>query len=148
MTSCIFCKVIAKEVPGYFILEEKDYVAFLDIFGSAEGHSLVVPRKHGYSILDYGEKELGKIMVGVASVAKKMQKALKTDSITIGINHEERKGVPHLHVHLIPRFESDGGGIIQSVVKKGVKQDLPAARLPAGQGRQGLAKIAEKIRRA
>ena len=134
MSDCIFCKVIAKEVPGYFILEEKDYVAFLDIFGSTEGHVMVVPRKHGYSILDYSEEELGKMMVGVQSVAKKMKKALKTDSITIGINHEEEKGVPHLHVHLIPRFEGDGGGIIQSIVKKGVIGDL--------------AKIAEKIRRA
>jgi len=134
MSDCIFCKVIAKEVPGHFVLEEKDYVAFLDIFGSAEGHSLVVPRRHGYSILDYSEEELGKLMTGVAKVAKKMKKALKTDSITIGINHEEKRGVPHLHFHLIPRFEDDGGGIIQSVVKKEIKEDL--------------AKIAKKIREA
>ena len=134
MSDCIFCKVIAKEVPGYFILEEKDYVAFLDIFGSTEGHVMVVPRKHGYSILDYSEEELGVLMGGAKKVAEKMKKALKTDSITIGINHEEKRGVPHLHVHLIPRFEGDGGGIIQSVVKKGIKQDL--------------AKTAEKIRSA
>ena len=134
MQACIFCKVIAKEVSGYFILEEKDYVAFLDIFGSTEGHVMVVPRKHGYSILDYSEEELGVLMGGAKKVAEKMKKALKTDSITIGINHEEKRGVPHLHVHLIPRFEGDGGGIIQSVVKKGIKQDL--------------AKTAEKIRSA
>ena len=134
MTDCIFCKVIEKQVPGYFVSEEKDYVAFLDIFGSTEGHVMVVPRKHGYSILDYDEKELGKIMKGVAEVAKKMKKALKTDSITIGINHEEEKGVPHLHVHLIPRFKNDEGGIIQGVVKKKIVEDL--------------AETARKIRRA
>ncbi|MBI2621781.1 MAG: HIT family protein [Candidatus Levybacteria bacterium] len=138
---CIFCKIIAKKMPGYFVMEENDYVAFLDIFGSAPGHSLVVPRRHGYSILDYTERELGRIMVGVQEVARKLKKALKTDSITIGINHEERRGVPHLHIHLIPRFEDDGGGIIQSVVKRRVKEDLPA-------GRQDFAKIAEKIRSA
>lgn len=131
---CIFCKVIKKEVPGYFVLEQKNYVAFLDIFGSVEGHTLVAPRKHGYSIFDYSEQELGELMGGVQKVAGKMKKALKTDSITIGINHEEKKGVPHLHVHLIPRFEGDGGGIIQSVVKKPIKEDL--------------AKIAEKLRTA
>ncbi|MBI4097959.1 MAG: HIT family protein [Candidatus Levybacteria bacterium] len=124
MSNCIFCKVIAKEVPGYFVLEEKEYVAFLDIFGSADGHVMVVPRRHGYSILEYNEKELGKLMIGVQEVARKLKKALKTDSITIGINHEEKRGVPHLHIHLIPRFENDGGGIIQSVVKKGLKRDL------------------------
>ena len=115
-------------------MEEDDIVAFLDIFGSVEGHTMVVPRKHGYSILDYSEKELGKIMIGAQTVAKKIKKALGTDSITIGINHEEEKGVPHLHIHLIPRFKNDNGGIIQGVVKKGIKEDL--------------AKTAEKLRTA
>jgi histidine triad (HIT) family protein len=87
MVDCIFCKVIAKEVPGHFVLEADDYVAFLDIFGSTEGHTMVVPKKHGYSVLEYSEEELGKVMTGVQEVAKKLKKALKTDSITIGINH-------------------------------------------------------------
>lgn len=124
MKDCIFCKVIKKEVPGYFVFEEKDYVAFLDIFGSAPGHTMVVPRKHGYSILDYSEKELGTLMGGVKKVAEKMKNAFNCDSITIGINHFEKRGVPHLHVHLIPRFEHDGGGIIQSVVKQPIEEKL------------------------
>lgn len=132
MKDCIFCKVIAKEVPGYFILEEKEYVAFLDIFGSTDGHIMVVPRKHGYSIFDYSEEELGILMGGAQEIARKMQKALNTDAITIGINHEEEKGVPHLHIHLIPRFNDDGGKVLQSLVTGGIKKDL--------------AKTAEKIR--
>lgn len=131
---CIFCKIIAKKVPGYFILEENDYVAFLDIFGSTLGHSLVVPRRHGYSILEYSEKELGVFMGGVQVVARKLKKALKTDSITIGINHEEKKGVPHLHIHLIPRYDSDGGKVLQSLVKTSMSENIE--------------KIAEKIRKS
>lgn len=124
MADCIFCKVIAKEVPGYFILEEKEYVAFLDIFGSTDGHAMVVPRRHGYSILEYSEEELGKLMGGAKKVAEKMKKALNTDAITIGINHEEEKGVPHLHIHLIPRFNDDGGKVLQSLVNSGIREDL------------------------
>lgn len=105
-------------------MEEKDYVAFLDIFGSTQGHTMVVPRKHGYSIFDYSEEELGTLMDGVKKVAEKIKKTFGTDAITIGINHEEKKGVPHLHVHLIPRFENDGGGIIQTVVKKEITKPL------------------------
>lgn len=134
MKGCIFCKVIAKEVPGYFILEEDNYVAFLDIFGSVDGHAMVVPRKHGFTILDYDKNELGELMEGVKGVAKKIKKAYNTDSISIGINHEEEKGVPHLHFHLIPRFKDDGHLIIQSLSKKGIKEDL--------------AKAAEKLRAA
>lgn len=129
---CIFCKVIAKEVPGYFVLEEDDIVAFLDIFGSVEGHTMVVPKRHGYSILEYSEEELGKLMGGAKKIAEKMKKALNTDAITIGINHEEEKGVPHLHVHLIPRFKDDGEKVLQSLTTSGIKEDL--------------AKTAEKIR--
>lgn len=124
MKDCIFCKVINKEVPGYFILEEKEYVAFLDIFGATDGHVMVVPRKHGLSILDYSKDELGEFMEGVQNVAKKLEKNLNTDSITIGINHKEEKGVPHLHIHLIPRFKDDGGKVLQSLVSRGLKEDL------------------------
>lgn len=111
-------------MPGYFILEEKEYVAFLDIFGSTDGHTMVVPRRHGYSILEYSEEELGKLMGGAKKVAEKMKKVLNTDAITIGINHEEEKGVPHLHIHLIPRFNDDGGKVLQSLVNSGIKEDL------------------------
>ncbi len=124
MAECIFCKVIAKETLGYFVLEEENYVAFLDIFGSTDGHVMVVPRKHGLSILDYSKEELGEFMAGVQSVARKLEKNLNTDSITIGINHKEEKGVPHLHIHLIPRFKNDGGKVLQSLVSKGIKEDL------------------------
>ncbi len=124
MEDCIFCKVIKKEVPGYFIFEDEDVVSFLDIFGSVEGHLMVVPKRHGLSILDYSEEELGKVMSGVKKAAEKLKKAYNCDSITIGINHLEKKGAPHLHVHLIPRFDDDGGKVIQSMVKKEIKEAL------------------------
>ena len=132
MRECIFCNIIGKKVPGYFVLEEKNYIAILDLFGSAPGHTMVIPRKHGYSILDYSEKELGELMVGVQKVAKKIEKALKTDALTIGINHFEEKGVPHLHIHLIPRYKDDGGKVIQNLTKAEINEDME--------------KIAEKIR--
>jgi histidine triad (HIT) family protein len=53
-------------------------------------------------------------------VAKAIESAYETTILTIGINHGEPAGVPHLHVHLMPRFEGDGGGIIQSL--PGVRQ--------------------------
>lgn len=134
MEACIFCDVIARKVPGYFVLEEENVVAFLDIFGSAPGHCLVVPIKHGESILDYSNEELGQVMGVVKKIAGKIEKTMHTDSITIGINHKEEKGVHHLHVHLIPRFKNDHGGIIQTTVKR--KIDEP------------LEKIAEKLRNA
>ena len=121
---CIFCNVITHKMPGYFVLEDKNVVAFLDIFGSVDGHVLVVPKKHGRTIQDFNKDELSDIMDVVRKMSEKIEKSLQTDSISIGINHKEEKGVAHLHVHLIPRYKDDGGLVLQSLVKKGIVENL------------------------
>lgn len=121
---CIFCNVINHKMPGYFVYEDENVVAFLDIYGSVDGHVLVVPKKHGRTIQDFDKAELGEIMDAVRKMSDKLEKSLQTDSISIGINHKEEKGVAHLHVHLIPRYKDDGGLVLQSLVKKGIVENL------------------------
>jgi histidine triad (HIT) family protein len=132
MEDCIFCKLVRKEVPSNIVFEDENVVSFLELNQSAPGHVMVILKKHGLSILDYDENDLGKLMVGVKTTAKKVQKAMNADSLTIGINHMEKRGAPHLHVHIIPRHVNDKGGIIQSIV-----------RAPVNETRE---QIAEKIR--
>lgn len=134
MENCIFCEVIENKVPSLKIYEDKDSICFMELTPSAPGHVMAILKKHGKSILDYDQKELGILMSVVSKMAKKIQKALNTDSITIGINHLERRGVPHLHIHLVPRWENDKGGIIQSIVNN--KPNEPRER------------IAEKLKKA
>ena len=134
MNDCIFCKLVNNEIPSLRVYEDDDTIAFLELFPSAPGHTMVILKKHGNNILEYSQDELGKLMGGVQKVAAKLEKALEPDSLTIGINHKERRGVPHLHVHLIPRWETDKGGIIQSVV--------------ANKPKESREEIAEKIRKS
>ncbi|MBI3385767.1 HIT domain-containing protein, partial [Candidatus Gottesmanbacteria bacterium] len=68
MNDCIFCKVIANEVPSYTVYEDADTRAFLDIFGVTDGHTLVVLKKHGDTILDYSSEEIGKLWTSVQKV--------------------------------------------------------------------------------
>jgi len=117
MKECIFCKIITKKVESFIVFENDFTLAFLELFPSAPGHTIVISKKHGYSILDYDDNELGKIMGTSKKIANAIKKSLNCDSITIGINHFEEKGVPHLHIHLIPRWVNDNGGIIQSTVQ-------------------------------
>jgi histidine triad (HIT) family protein len=117
MTDCIICKIISGEIPTEKIYEDEHTTVFLDINPSSPGHSVVTPKKHGLSILDFNEHELGKIMLTVQRMSGLLEKVLHCDAITIGINHKEKKGLPHLHIHLIPRWENDNGGALQSVVK-------------------------------
>lgn len=134
MTNCIFCKLVNKEIPSLAVYEDENTISFMELNPSAPGHVMVILKKHGNNVLEYSQEELGILMGSVQNVTQKIEKALEPDSITIGINHKERRGVPHLHIHLIPRWENDKGGIIQSVVKN-----------PPNESREV---IAEKIRKA
>lgn len=134
MNDCLFCKLVAKEIPSLSVYEDNETIAFMELTPSAPGHVMVILKKHGNNILEYQQDELAQLMGSVQKVVTKIEKALETDSITIGINHNERKGVPHLHVHLIPRWENDKGKFIQSVVSNPPKEKREV--------------IAEKIRQA
>lgn len=130
----IFCRIVKKEIPAHVVYETEDTLAFLDVTPSAPGHTMVILKKHGNNIQEYTPEDLGKAMASVQEVSKKIESAMQPDSITIGINHKEQRGVPHLHIHLIPRWENDGGHALQGVVKNQPKEDI--------------AVIAEKIRNA
>ncbi len=120
----IFCKVIREEIPSHTIHETEETLAFLDVTPSSPGHTLVIRKKHGKNISEYSQEELGILMESVKVVAQKLEESLNPDSITIGINHKEKKGVPHLHIHLIPRWENDGGHALQGVVNNKPKESL------------------------
>ncbi|HWY79044.1 MAG TPA: HIT family protein [Candidatus Sulfotelmatobacter sp.] len=126
MKNCLFCKLVKKEIPSLLVYEDDATVSFMELHPSAPGHVMVILKKHGNNILEYSQEDLGKIMASVQKVAAKLEKALKPDSISIGINHKERHGVPHLHIHLIPRWENDKGSIIQSIVKNVPKENREA----------------------
>jgi histidine triad (HIT) family protein len=134
MKNCLFCKLVKKEIPSLAVYEDDDTISFMELHPSAPGHVMVILKKHGNNILEYSQEDLGKLMGSVQKVVAKIEKALNPDSITIGINHKERLGVPHLHIHLIPRWQNDKGGVLQSIVNNPPKESREV--------------IAEKIRKA
>lgn len=115
MEDCIFCNIITDNMPSHTVYEDVDTRAFLDIFGATDGHTIVVHKKHGVTIGDYTQDQLGQLWETVKKVSAAIEKAYDTTILSIGVNHGEPQGVKHLHVHIMPRFEGDGGGIIQSL---------------------------------
>jgi len=124
MADCLFCRIVKNEIPSYTVYEDDTTRAFLDIMPATPGHTMVIVKKHGETIHDYSEEELASLMTSVQKVTKALEKAFHTTVFTIGINHGEPSGVHHLHVHILPRFPHDQGGIIQSIVKKEPLEDL------------------------
>lgn len=110
------------------VYEDEDTMAFLDTNPSAPGHTIVISKYHKSNILELDEHELVAVFKAVQKVTEKIQKNMKPDGFNIGINHGNVAGqrVPHFHVHIIPRFKDDKGGMIQMVVSNKPKEDLVA----------------------
>ena len=115
---CIFCSIARKELPAQVVYENEDMIAFLDIHPRAPGHCLVIPKHHYETLLEAPERSLCPLFQGVKAVTGALHDVLRPDGFTIGINHGRASGqeVPHLHIHIIPRFRDDGGLPIQGVV--------------------------------
>ena len=117
---CIFCKIINKEIPNYTVYEDDQVLAFLDIFPHAVGHTVVIPKVHAHDLTEVGDELVGSLFVAVKKVQLKLQAGLKPEGFSVGWNHSEAGGqaVPHLHIHVLPRWKNDGGGSMHSILKK------------------------------
>jgi len=118
MSECVICKIIKGEIPNHTIYENDHVLAFLDINPHAKGHTIVVPKKHTEKIEDIENEELKYLMEGVRKVTLILKEKLKAPGFNIGINNGKEAGqvVPHIHWHIFPRFNDDGGGSMHSII--------------------------------
>ncbi len=116
---CLFCKIIQGQIPCHKVHEDRDNLAFLDIKPQAEGHTVVIPKIHAETVFDLGEEQNKKLMAAVVNTMAKIRDKLEPDGFNVGWNHYPAGGqvVPHLHLHIFPRYTNDGGGSMHSIVK-------------------------------
>ncbi len=95
----IFTKIINGEIPCYKVAEDENYLAFLDIFPLAQGHTLVVPKKEVDYIFDLDDATLSGMMVFAKRVALAIDKAVICERVGVAVIGLE---VPHAHIHLVP----------------------------------------------
>jgi histidine triad (HIT) family protein len=124
---CLFCRIAAGSVPAQLVYEDAAAIAFLDVHPAARGHALVVPRAHAETLLDLDAAAVGDLFRAVKEVQRKVQAALRPFGFNVGWNHGRAAGqvVPHLHVHVLPRY-ADGGRGIQLLGQRGDPGELPA----------------------
>lgn len=111
MKDCVFCKIVAGDLPSYKIYEDDATLAFLDIHPVAPGHTLVIPKATNCSnIFDITAEDWAATCESARKVAIALERALEVDGINVMMNNREHAGqvVDHPHIHLIPRFKSDG----------------------------------------
>ncbi len=109
MDNCIFCKIIAGEIPSAVIFEDEEFKAILDRFPGNIGHVLVLPKKHYSNIFDIDEDVAGRLFRLATKIAKNMKEVLGFEAMNVVQNNGSLAGqtVHHFHLHLIPRYEND-----------------------------------------
>lgn len=95
----IFTKIINREIPGYIIEENENFIAFLDVFPLAKGHTLVVPKKQVDYIFDVDDDTYVELWKFAKKISVKVEQAIKCERIGIAVIGLE---VPHAHIHLVP----------------------------------------------
>lgn len=109
MDNCIFCKIIAGEIPSAVIFEDEEFKAILDRFPGNIGHVLVLPKKHYSNIFDIDEDVAGRLFKLATKIAKNTKEVLGFEAMNVVQNNGSLAGqtVHHFHLHLIPRYEND-----------------------------------------
>lgn len=110
---CIFCSIIAGEIPCIKVCEDEATLVFMDVNPVCEGHLLVIPKKHFPNLFSAEDEDLATVMAAVRRVAVGMRSALGIDSMNLVQANGlwAVQSVPHFHIHLIPRREDDGIGL-------------------------------------
>jgi histidine triad (HIT) family protein len=107
--NCLFCKILAGDVPSQRVDEDEHTVAFMDISPATRGHALVVPRRHARDLLEIEPDDLAATFRAAQRLAARAVPAFGAD----GVNLQNSCGaaawqtVFHFHVHVIPRYEGD-----------------------------------------
>lgn len=108
--SCIFCDIIDGKREGHILYEDDLHIAFLDKYPIDVGHSLVVPKKHHEKITDMESQKVGELFAVVPKIASAILEAAKADAFSVGQNNGRaaKQIIPHVHIHIIPRYNSTG----------------------------------------
>ena len=111
---CIFCSIVAGDVPARTVAETDDVLAFLDANPMAPGHVLVIPKAHRERLADVPDDVAADLFGTLHELLPRVEAAVDADGATVGVNDGAAAGqeIDHAHAHVIPRFEGDGGGPI------------------------------------
>jgi histidine triad (HIT) family protein len=107
---CIFCKIVAGDIPCHKVYEDDKVMAFFDILPISQGHTIVVPKKHEADVEALTDEEYTAMAMAVKKIGKAMLEGLEVKGYSIFLDNKSaaNQHVPHAHFHVVPRAEGDG----------------------------------------
>ena len=132
-SDCLFCGIVAGDVPAQIVDSDEHTVAFMDISPATRGHALVVPRNHAADLFEISDEDLERTTVAARRLARRMRDVLSPDGFNVlnSCGAAAWQTVFHFHLHVVPRYEDD-------------PLELPIRPEPADSDE--LAKVAEELR--
>jgi histidine triad (HIT) family protein len=107
--NCIFCKIVAGELPATIIDEDERTISFMDIAPATRGHALVIPRAHSADLLSVEPEDLAAATLAAQRLAARLEERLGADGVNLlnACGAVAFQTVFHFHIHVIPRYEGD-----------------------------------------
>jgi histidine triad (HIT) family protein len=109
MSECVFCRIVAGELPSTRVHEDDRVIAILDVFPATRGHALVIPRRHAADLVDIAPQDLAACATVTQLLAERALRRLPADGVTVMQSNGAAawQTVFHYHVHVIPRYAED-----------------------------------------
>jgi histidine triad (HIT) family protein len=106
---CIFCKIVAGELPSTIVDEDERTISFMDISPATRGHALVIPREHSADLLSVEREDLTAVAVAAKRLSGRVKERLGADGVNLlnSCGAVAFQTVFHFHIHVIPRYEGD-----------------------------------------
>jgi histidine triad (HIT) family protein len=108
-TDCLFCGIVAGDVPGQIVDSDEYTVAFMDVNPATRGHALVVPRRHSVDLMEVSDDDLGHTMLAARRLARRIDEVLEPDGFNLlnSCRPAAWQTIFHFHIHVIPRYDDD-----------------------------------------
>jgi histidine triad (HIT) family protein len=128
---CLFCKVIAQKEDAYMIFEDDSHIAIMDKYPIQKGHSLVMPKKHYEKITDMTDDAVAELFSKVPLVARAIIATTGANGFNIGQNNGRSANqiIPHVHVHVIPRYGQVGNLWAKRMISNDTDLDALAKKI-------------------
>jgi histidine triad (HIT) family protein len=122
--SCVFCDIVARKEPAYIVYEDDDLIAFLDNHPIADGHTLVLTKRHYERLVEIPKPELAKLFTKTQELNETIMKKMSAQGSHISVNDgtAAHQIVPHIHIHIVPR--KPGDGVTFTVRKRLSKEEM------------------------
>jgi len=131
MVDCVFCEIVKGSTPSHVLYTDEAYIAILDKYPIAFGHTLVMPKKHFERVNDLSVREFGALYARVYALNRIIISRMNASASHISINDgvAANQLIPHVHVHIIPRSLNDSAGFTARKLLKADEMDAICKKL-------------------